>query len=210
MQDLESNRLARRRFWCVNFDGEQILHHGLEIGCWLFQYQYGHNGLDYQGNTGQIGKIKTTLESAADVQEGDLLVAYLPGNRFFAVGEVQRIPLAVKHHDSIDRTVREHQHKYLEGVVKYEESEIFYEDFTDTWVSYLGERVKGQPEFWRYPQRISVGRWKHVVKVGVVVPGVSKIAKFPEYRKAVFEIDESFYDRVVEKLNANANAKRRR
>jgi hypothetical protein len=75
-------------YWCANFDGTDVLEHGLEIHAWLLQYQYEHGGFDYQGNRRQKGRTTAVWKSVREVEIGDWLMAYLSGGWFFAVGRV--------------------------------------------------------------------------------------------------------------------------
>src|SRR5579885_1667211 len=127
-------------YWCANFDGNvSVLRYGIAERLWLMQYQYSHNGHAFQGTPEQIASTSKNWNAAGEVKPGDWLVAYLPSNRFYAVGQVikprhrERHRGGARHRDTIARTIREHQHLFLNGVVHYTEASAFYEDFTDNW-----------------------------------------------------------------------------
>ena len=75
--------------WCVNFDDDSaVLNHGLEISAWLMQYQYSHTGEIYQGHADQFRRVTRNWNAVRDIKSGDWLIAYLPQNRFYAIGQV--------------------------------------------------------------------------------------------------------------------------
>jgi hypothetical protein len=195
-------------YWCVNFDSEAgplggmghdyVLAHGLARRCWMMQYQYAHGGHVYQGHSGQIAATSKNWNVLRRVGVGDWFVAYLPDSRFYAVGEVIAPRDAGQPHqeDTVARTVREHAHRHLTGPVRYSDTPVFYEDFTDAWNLTGANPHSKQTEVWRYPQRIDVREWEYVVASGVRVEGLSTAAPFPRYRDALFEIPRSFFEGV--------------
>jgi hypothetical protein len=200
--------MAKR--WCVNFDVEPVLRHGLAEEMWLMQYQYAHGGYEYQGNQDQIAPTSLNLRILPGIEVGDWFAAYLPRQTsrrqgrppkgtFFAIGEVieprdrPRHRRAARHFDYVARTVREHSHSFLDGVVGYTDAPVLYEDFTDPWRCPEEQRAENQLSEWLYPQRIDVREWEAVVPSGVQVPGVAAAAPFPAYRQAAFEIPEEFF-----------------
>jgi hypothetical protein len=197
--------------WCVNFDAdESVLDHGILESLWLMQYQYSHDGHTYQGGANQIAATSRNWNALREVKPGDWLVAYMRGSRFFAIGEVTEPRRRNRHRgqppqeDTICRTKGEHRHRFLSGIVRYEDAPVFYEDFTDTWNRPVTNALSGQTEVWRYPQRIDVGEWCHVVPSGVKVEGLAEAVPFPRFRLAVFEIPEDFFDEVRARLKSGA------
>jgi hypothetical protein len=63
-----------------------------------------------------------------------------------------------------------------------------------------------QLELWKYPQRVDVERWEHVVREAVIVEGLVREAHVPLYeiKKASFEIPEFFFDKIRRRLQAAA------
>jgi len=145
-------------YWCVNFDAvsglmvyggeELILSHGLdgENPHWLMQYQYGHGGHEYQHNSQQSSAIiNRNWNGAGRIRPGDLLVAYLRGRRFYAIGTAREPRKPKNDIDYLKRTQTEHCHKHLKGIVYYPDAAgALYEDFTDQWI------VKGYNYSCRY------------------------------------------------------------
>jgi hypothetical protein len=203
------------RYWCCNFDadaGIDILRHGLQINSWLMQYQYEHSGFENQGNRRQKARTTAALSSMCDVNIGDFLIAYLKGSRFFGIGQVvaprklASLPDSEQQIDSIERTIADKAHRYLNGLVKYRDAPAFYDDFTDT-SNFPTEGQAGQvPPFWPYAQRIDVEEWQYKSQAGVRVPGISEFVEFPRYRWPIFEIrDISFVERIKNALVAGTS-----
>ncbi len=196
------------RYWCANFDHDEVLQHGLRENFRAMQYQYSHGGLVYQGSRNQLGATTKHLRAVTEIKVGDWLVAYLNPKTFFAVGEVvaprQRAWQREQpvHEDSIERTVVEHSHRFLDGVVRYTpETTVFYDDFTDAWVRSGVNKFSEQREDWKYPQRIDVREWEHKC-TGVQVDGLGEAVEFPNYRLALFEIPQLFFDVVRSRLQS--------
>ncbi len=206
-QSISGRTTAMTTYWCANFDGGDVLDHGLEIDAWLLQYQYKNGGFEYQGNPRQKGRTTAVWKSLTEISVGDWLLAYLPGNAFFAVGKVRRprkFPKNAVHKDSAKRTFTEKQHLYLDGIVQYTDAEALYEDFTDSWSHSLTRRHKGQPRTWLYPQRVDVDEWKYVVPDGITMTGLACAAPFPEYRKPIFQIDAEFFTEASKELRSES------
>lgn len=200
-------------FWCVNFDGasgplgglkrEYVLEHGLAEQSWLMQYQYRHHGHTYQGHTAQLAATKKNWRAAGKVKPGDWLVAYLPTNRFYAVGQVINRRFRPRHHnrmiqlDTIERTTSDRTHTFFDGLVEYADSGAMYEDFTgaDAWSLPVVNPRSIEPEVWLYPQRIDVETWLHVVGDGVMVPVLHQIPVH-QIQLSVFEIPESTFNEI--------------
>jgi hypothetical protein len=200
-------RIRMARFWCVNFDAEEVLQHGLQENFWAMQYQYSHGGHVYQGSPNQLHSTTKHLKAVVEVEAGDWLVAYLKPKTFFAVGEVieprqrawQRGHQV--HEDSIERTVTEQSHRFLDGIVRYTETGVYYDDFTDPWLLSGINSYSEQREVWKYPQRIDVREWEDK-SAGVQVDGLAEAVAFPLYRLAVFELPKSFFEIIRARLQS--------
>jgi hypothetical protein len=186
-------------YWCVNFDLEPVLNHGLADEMWLMQYQYSHGGYDLQGRR-QLSATTKNWNTLRGVHAGDWLLAYMRNSTFYGVGQVierrsRRRHQGVTHHfDTVERTTREHRHRFLNGVVSYQDALCLYEDFVDPWACDIDPPEPRQPVSWHYNQRLDVQEWQYVVYRGVQVEGLNSAAPFPLYRQAVFQIPKSFFD----------------
>jgi hypothetical protein len=183
------------KYWCVNFDSEACLRHGVGRNCWMMQYQFADDqGPVHQGR--KKGAITRNWNQAGKIEAGHWLVAYLPGKRaitgnpFFAVGQVITPRRARTPHDPAD-TIRaylrrQRSHDRRTGFVYY--TPVFYEDFTDPWV----EPNDGVS---RYAQRVDVAQWLHFVPRGVSVKGLNLVPRHQTVN-AVFEIGQDFFTRI--------------
>jgi hypothetical protein len=203
-------------FWCANFDTEPpVLDNGLEQGFWAMQYQYSHDGHIYQGHRDVIASTSKNWNAVRDIKAGDWLAAYLQSSRFYAIGEVceprprDRHAGQPHHQGSIARVVREHEHRYRSGVIRYADASAFYEDFTDNWSRSFVNHYSQAPENWRYAQRVDVRDWLYVVRGGVEVEGLADAVAFPRYRMAIFEIPETFFERIRARLQQGSRNSRR-
>lgn len=187
------------KYWCVNFDSvsKVCLQHGIDRQLWLMQYQYA----DDQGNVFQDGRQRASTTSnwrrMKEIKVGDKFVAYLPGNKFYAIGTVIEPRRAKKPNDpsdTIDEYVaRKQSHDHDTGFVYY--TPVFYEDFTDKW-------RHPDDALMRYAQRIDVDEWRYYVPDGVVVKGLGEIPPYEKAVHAVFPITKTYFDRIARKLAA--------
>jgi len=196
-------------FWCVHFDAEErVLEHGFQESLWLMQYQYSHGGHAYQGGRKQITAASKNWNALREIKPGDWLVAYLRSKRFFAIGKAIEPRSRERHHgqphreDTVERTVKEHAHRFLSGVVRYADAPAFYEDFTDSWSRRVTNDFSHQPEVWRYPQRIDVDGWREVVRSGVEVKGLADAVPRPQIRLAAFQIPKPLFETIKLQLQA--------
>jgi hypothetical protein len=196
------------RYWCVNFDAVEVLQNGLQQNFWAMQYQYSNSGHVYQGSPNQLHSTTKHWKVVAEVKLGDWFVAYLPPKRFYAIGEVIEPRKRDRHRnqpiyeDSIERTMTEQTHRFLDGVVHYtHDASVFYEDFTDPWVLSGINQYSELQENWKYPQRIDVREWEYK-GAGVPVDGLAEAVSFPSYRLALFEIPEPFFEIIRARLQA--------
>ena len=182
-------------YWCVNFDSEASMKHGIKKKLWMMQYQYADDhGNEHQGY--KKGSISRNWNQLEKIKRGDWLVAYLPANRastgnpFYAIGKVITPSRSKTVDDPTDKIAdylkRQRSHDHQTGYVYY--TPVFYEDFTDKWID-PGDKIS------RYPQRIDVEEWRHYVPDGVSVKGLSLVPRHKTVN-AVFDIDKSFFDSI--------------
>jgi hypothetical protein len=195
--------------WCVNFDHERCLKHGIKRNLWMMQYQYEDDfGNVFQGDR----KPSTTANwrRLTQIRAGDRFVAYLPknrshtGNAFFAVGRVctpRKPAKSDAHVFTVAEYVRNRRsHEFKSGVVHYTDAPVFYEDFDDRW--------RSDDPLMRYAQRIDVEQWLHFDANGIPwLPGLD----IPPYeiQRAFFRIDKKAFDKITKQLVASSNGSQR-
>jgi Domain of unknown function (DUF3883) len=190
------------KYWCVNFDSvsKVCLQHGIDRKLWLMQYQYA----DDHGNVFQDGRQRASTtrnwRRMKEIKVGDKFVAYLPGNKLYAIGTVIEPRRAKKPRDQSDTiddyVARKRSHDHDTAFVYY--TPAFYEDFSDKW---------RHPDnaLLRYAQRIDVDGWRYYVPDGVSVKGLNKIPPY-ELQMAVFGITRAYFDRIAKKLASEHGA----
>lgn len=181
------------RYWCVNFDSEACLQHGIQRHLWMMQYQYADDhGNEFQGY--KKGAIRKNWERLAAISPGDWFVAYLKPQTFYAIGKVITPRKSKTAHDR-SNTIEDYlthlkSHEVKTGYVYF--TPVFYEDFTDKW-------RHPDDEFTRYAQRIDVEKWRHCLPGGVSVKGLSRIQP-NELRLAVFQVPKGYFQRIAKAL----------
>jgi len=185
------------QFWCVNFDLEECMEHGISHDFWMMQYQYEDDfGNEFQGGS-QKSATTANWKRLTEIQVGDWFVAYLPkrrtetGNTFFAVGKVRtprKQPSSSSHVSTVAKYVTDQEsHEYDSGVIHYTDAPAFYEDFDDEW--------RSDNPLMRYAQRIDVENWIHYVDGGI--PWLSGLVIPPyEIQRAFFRIEQSSFDEI--------------
>lgn len=149
--------------WCANFELDHVLQNGLSNAMWMFQYQYAHDGFDYQENPAQKHMIRNNLKTVARINSEDWLLAYLAASAttnqtstFYAVGQVIEPRLrfsSTVSEDTIERTLLENKHRHLNGIIRYKDAPAFYEDLSDDWSCPADQSRGDQPKVFLYPQR---------------------------------------------------------
>lgn len=199
------------RYWCVNFDFDECLQHGLKHNLWLMQYQYADDdGNTFQGD--RKSSVTANWRRTKNIQVGDWLVAYLPksrsstGNSYFAVGKV-RLPRKPAHPSENVSTVEEYvanrrSHEIESGIVHYSDAQVFYEDFDDAW------SPKDFP-LMKYAQRIDVDRWMLTSMAGV--EWLSDLRIGPnEIQRAFFRIGKRNFRQIQQLLKDVGDSHRKR
>lgn len=174
------------KLWCVNFESVDCLHHGIRNNLWLMGYQYAKKGTDAPARKAAITRNWKRLEH---ITAGDRLVAYLPGNKFFATGTVispRRQKTSLDRYDTITDYLKRGK-AYTSGYV-YLSSSVAYENFTDGKFS--------------HPVRIDVEEWENFVPDGVSVAG----PPVPRFKTvyAAFDINEDRFDEIRSSLSGGA------
>lgn len=176
------------KYWCVNFDNEHCLAHGIENSLWLMGYQYADDQSDSASRKGAITRNWRRLDK---INDGDRVVAYLSGNRFYAVGTVRTPRRSKTNQDSTDTIEKylERKESYKSGYVYF--TPVVYENFTEKW--------RHPSSGGKWPVRIDVEGWDNLVPGGISVQGLNTIPP-NELQLAVFEITKDYFDRIAKEL----------
>ena len=104
---------------------------------WLTQQRYGQQATQ---------TVTVVWSNAKQVQAGDVLLL-TSGNRIYAYGYAQPCPYEADYYTSIQKAIDIKGHEFFSGIVRFTDSEVFYEDLEgdcDNW----GQRIK--VDQWRY------------------------------------------------------------
>ena len=170
------------KYWCVNFETEANLQHGIDNCLWMMGYQYADDQNDPPARKAAITRNWRKLQGIAP---GDRFVAYLPRNRFFATGIVRPPRRSKTRQDKTDtiKAYLDRGESYESGFV-YFASSVVYENFTD--------------QCDNYPVRVDVEEWSNYVPAAVSVAGLD----LPRHKtvNAAFSIDKRLFDKIAKAL----------
>ena len=178
------------RYWCANFNpddqAEARLEYGFMNNLWLMQYQYGQQ---------KQGPVTNNWENAKRVEPGDILVAYVSQPaRFFGIGRVRGPRLPADHTDTIQRTLKQHEHRFTDGIVHYQDGPAFYENLTN------GNGFDGA-----WGQRLDVEKWNFVNGAGMPAPDGFGQQMRGFARAALVEISPEYFGTIERELRMHAN-----
>ena len=171
-----------KKYWCVNFDNEENLRHGIENRCWVMGYQYPRPG---QPPSDKNHLISANWRRLLKISKGDEFVAYLKPNLFFATGKVttpHRRKRPFDKTDTIDEYL-ERKKPYSKGFIYF--TDVVYENFTDG-MSY-------------YPVRIDVDVWTNFQNDGVSTKVIGDLGP-NQIQMAAFQISKAKFDRILKDL----------
>ncbi len=171
-----------KEYWCVNFDNEENLRHGIENRCWMMGYQYPRPG---QPPSDKNHLISSNWRRLLEISNGDEFVAYLKPNLFFATGKVTTPHRRKRPSDKTD-TIEEYLERkkpYSKGVIYF--TDVVYENFTDG-MNY-------------YPVRIDVDVWTNFQNDGVSTKVIGDLGP-NQIQMAAFRISKAKFDRISNDL----------
>jgi len=119
-----------KQYWIARVTSDEYWNKAVDLHYWLTQQRYG------QQNPSAVSQI---WQYAEKVKPGDvLLLTY--GNEIYAYGHVIVCPFSSEQVSSIAETVENKEHEFFSGIVRFKDSDVFYEDLEsdcDKW----GERI---------------------------------------------------------------------
>lgn len=125
------------RYWVARLTDDEHWDTAIQQHLWLTQQRY-----EFQKHSA----VSNFWGIVAAVKIGDiLLLSY--GNRIFACGKVVNCPFESSQISSIKEVVSNNRHDFNDGVVRFSDSDVFYEDLengTQNW----GQRI--QVDQWQY------------------------------------------------------------
>lgn len=125
----------KRNYWIVKVTDDDYWGKTIENNIWYSQQRYGYQSTN---------SVTNFLNQIKNVNKDDVfLLAY--GNTIYAYGFVQDCNIETEQISSIDKLISEKSYEYTSGIVRFNDSEVFYENLEN------GEEGWGQ--------RINVEKW---------------------------------------------------
>ena len=137
------------KYWIARVTSDEYWDKAINEHIWLTQQRYG------QQSSSAVSNIWGIVRA---VNPGDILLLTY-GNSIYAAGKVVACPFNTKQVSSIKQTVENNRHEFNAGIVRFSDSETFYED------------LEGDCDNWG--QRIMVAQWEyHVADTSVHTNGM--------------------------------------
>jgi len=166
------------KYWLAKITDDKYFYLAVENNFWLMQQQY---------NKQHNAAVTNMWTPIRDIKEGDyFLLGY--GNSLHAIGRVCKPRVKTKNINTsnLARTIQNRSHKFKEGIVLYDDSEVFYENFTD---------FKGE-----WGQRIDVEKWEYYSEKGVSNYGIQDGSAGGLSVYTIFEITKDYFDNKANQL----------
>ena len=128
--------------------------------------------------------VTVLWKNAKQVQIGDilLLTSY---NRIFAFGKAVPCPYEADHTSTMQKVINEKEHEFYSGIVRFTDSEVFYED------------LEGDCDNWG--QRIKVDQWHYYMDPSNVTTSNLEIIRYNQ-QDCLFPISEESAKRKINEL----------
>lgn len=171
VEDVLSKKANRKpkNYWIARLtvDDLEIWDKAISEHMWMAQKRY-------ERQTDARAAVSMLWNVAQQVQSGDILFL-TSGNRIYSFGEVIPCPYDADHQSSIQKTVNDNEHEFYSGIVRFTDSEVFYED------------LEGDCDNWG--QRIKVAQWQYYMDSSAVsTSGLTEIVS--NHRNLLYAIPE--------------------
>ena len=145
------------KYWVGRVTSDRYWHQALDNHIWLTQQRY-----QIQTNSAVTNLLKCVLE----VKVGDvILLTYSDG--IYAYGNVVKCPFESGQVSNLKEVIKENEHDFTNGIVKFDDNEVFYEDLRDGCECW-GQRIMvDQWHFYLEPTRVSTEDLKKNITSGV-------------------------------------------
>lgn len=145
------------KYWVGRVTSDRYWHQALDNHIWLTQQRY-----QIQTNSAVTNLLKCVLE----VKVGDvILLTYSDG--IYAYGNVVKCPFESGQVSNLKEVIKEKEHDFTNGIVKFDDNEVFYEDLRDGCECW-GQRIMvDQWHFYLEPTRVSTEDLKKNITSGV-------------------------------------------
>ena len=172
---LNNAGITIKRYWLARVTSDDYWQQALDNHIWLTQQRYG-----IQNSTA----VTQILDCVRNIKTDDvILLAY--GNEIYAYGNVMDCPFASNQVSSLADVIKNNKHQYNDGIVRFADSDVFYED------------LKDGCENWG--QRIVVDQWHYYLEnTSVTTQGITLEINQGNQRMSICGVSEKF---ATEKIN---------
>ena len=154
---LSASGSPNKKYWIGRVTRDEYWQKAVENHFWLAQQRYGQQ--TSTAVSGVLGLIK-------EIKEGDIIFLTY-GNKIYAYGNVVKCPYESNQVSNLSDVIRRNQYDFQEGIVLFNDSDVFYEDLReglDSW----GQRIA--VDQWHYYQKntnVTTGGMKHEITKGI-------------------------------------------
>ena len=154
---LSASGSSNKKYWIGRVTRDEYWQKAVENHFWLAQQRYGQQ--TSTAVSGVLGLIK-------EIKEGDIIFLTY-GNKIYAYGNVVKCPYESNQVSNLSDVIRRNQYDFQEGIVLFNDSDVFYEDLReglDSW----GQRIA--VDQWHYYQKntnVTTGGMKHEITKGI-------------------------------------------
>ncbi len=197
---LSASGLTKVNYWVGRVTSDDYWQKAVENHIWLTQQRYGR-----QVSTAVSG----VLGCVKEIKVGDVIFLTY-GNEIYAYGNVIKCPFKSNQISSLSKVIQRNNHDYQDGIVLFDDSDVFYEDLRegcDNW----GQRiVVDQWHYYLNPTRVTTSGMKNEITKGISqmsIIGVTKafaITKMRELKKQ-YEQMNMFITKTSKLLLVNHN-----
>lgn len=188
------------QYWVARLSDDEHWDEAIEKHIWMAQQRYGIQ---------KSQAVSGLLNIVSQVKRGDiLLLTYC--NEIYAYGTVVDCPFQSNQISSIKNVVRRNKHDYYSGIVRFSDSDVFYEDLEEDCENW-GQRI--MVDGWHYylPQsRVSTSGIQNDITAGILrmsIFGISSkkgLEKMKELKEQ-YEKQNMFVDQAVQLLKYKRN-----
>lgn len=154
---LSASGSSNKKYWIGRVTRDEYWQKAVENHFWLAQQRYGQQ--TSTAVSGVLGLVK-------EIKEGDIIFLTY-GNKIYAYGNVVKCPYESNQVSNLSDVIRRNQYDFQEGIVLFNDNDVFYEDLReglDSW----GQRIA--VDQWHYYQKntnVTTGGMKHEITKGI-------------------------------------------
>ena len=126
-------------YWVGRVSDDSYWNEAVEQSIWLTQQRYGE-----QNNSA----VSNVLNCIKEIKVNDVILLTYK-NTIYAYGKIIKCPFETKQISSIDRVLNSNKHEFSDGIVRFEDSDVFYEDLRNGYGC--------------WGQRIAVDQWHYYI-----------------------------------------------